>query len=173
MKPLTRYTEEYFLGFKHLPVEIKPFDPKTKQVAQIYETKLDKLLEPLELESRLIGSTLFEIAGKGEIEFAIYAGEDDWVKAIKLLKECYGEAGRYEAEYVRFNDNFKGIEVEITLMKGHTARVSQQLHQYLLSNPKSLEEYLEVKNKHAHSKQEYVRHKHKFFKKIILELPEE
>jgi hypothetical protein len=87
------------------------------------------------------------------------------------LEEHYGEIGNQDKEYARFNDRYKGFEVEIILQKGYTAKVDQKLFEFMAGNRKVLKEYEDLKKKYAYSKPIYQYQKHLFFKKIIKNLP--
>ena len=48
------------------PIEIKPFDPISKQQANLYCEQLNQLLVPFGASAELFGSVELEIAAKGE-----------------------------------------------------------------------------------------------------------
>jgi hypothetical protein len=57
--------------------------------------------------------------------------------------------------------------VEISLMKGREAKVDQALTKTLVSNPKFIREYQEIKVRYCFSKREYLFQRSKFFKRIL------
>lgn len=167
MKGLPEFPKEYFERFSTKPVLIKPFDPKSLNVAAEYKKKLDEVLRPFGLEAFHRGSTYFDIAGKGEIEFGIYPKEKYWYTVLVAIINYYKAIGNLESEYARFNDNLYGFEVEVILMTGHNAIVDQKLNEYLKSSPALLKEYEEVKRKSAFSKREYMIQKDRFLRDVV------
>lgn len=153
-------------------MEIGPFDPKAREVGQAYIDQLQQHLIEFKPKITLRGSTAFGIAGKGDIELGVYPKATDWQRIIEQLKGRYGKIGNLEKNYARFNDELKGFEVEIILLKGHDAEVDQKLTAHLLSRPKLLKDYEQVKLNSAYSKREYQKAKDKFLRKVIKNIPE-
>lgn len=172
MKGLPKFSKEYFERFSTNPVLIKPFDPRSLEVAAKYKKRLDILLKPFRLIACHRGSTYFGIAGKGEIEFGVYPKKEDWYKVLVAIINYYKAIGNLENEYARFNDNSEGFEVEIILMTGHIAVVDKKLNEYLKSNPVLLKEYEEVKRKWPFSKREYMVQKDKFLRTVVSQIPD-
>jgi len=174
MKGLPAFSQEYFNRFNTGPVDIKPFDSKSIGVVDAYIKKLDILLRPFGLGLVHRGSTYFRIAGKGEIEFGIYPGEEKWPKVISALTSYYnGVVGKLEPNYARFNDTFEGFRVEVIVMKGREALVDLALTKYLISHPQLLKDYEAVKQKYSYSKREYYAQKDKFLRSVVERIPED
>jgi hypothetical protein len=72
MKSLPESPPEYFNKFDTTPVSIRPFNPRSKVIADEYLEKLRDLFEGLDTELAHRGSTAFGIAGKGDIELGVY-----------------------------------------------------------------------------------------------------
>lgn len=172
MKGLGRYNEKYFARYKDKPVQIKPYDPQTRILAGEYLAKLQTLISKWKIKPVLRGSTAFGVAGKGEIEIGLYPKNKDWYDLVIFLINHFRGIGNLEADYARFNDLFKGQEIEIILMKGYQARVDKKLFEFLITHLKVLKEYEMVKRKYSFSKKEYMIQKHQFFDRIIKSLPE-
>ncbi len=166
MKGLTKFSEDYFLKYRTTPVKIRPFDPKQREIGKKYIQWLEKITGNLGTEVALRGSSLFGIAGKGEVEVGIYANDKNWNKVIDQIKKEFGKPENVEENYVRFNDKDGEIEVEIILLKDHEAEVDKKLHQFLVNHPNLLKEYEEVKRKYCYSKREYQRQKSEFLNRV-------
>jgi len=173
MKGLPKFKKEYFARFSNKPVDIKPFDPHSTKVATKYLQTLNGLLEEFGLQAVHRGSTAFKISGKGDVEFGIYPSEENWFPVIGKLVNHYKGIGRLEEDYARFNDFVGQFEIEIILMKGHTALVDQKLTAYLKSHPEILKAYEKIKAKYSFSKQEYSIQKDKFLRDIVNQIPDD
>lgn len=171
MKGLPKFPKEYFERFSTNQVLVKPFDPRSLEVAEEYKKKLDEMLRPFGLTAFHRGSTYFGISGKGEIELGLYPKKEDWYKILVAIINYYRAIGNLENEYARFNDNSEGFEIEVILMTGHSAVVDQKLNEYLKSNPALLKEYEEVKRKWPFSKREYMVQKDKFLRGVVAQIP--
>ncbi len=173
MKPLKTYDDEYFFKFKNKPVELKPFDPDTKVLANQYLSILNKELEHYAVKAVLTGSTQYEISGRGEIELVIYVKEDRaWPELIKYFTSHHKGVGNLDNAYARFNSVYLENNIEIILKRGYTAKVGIALENYLLTHPEELIRYQHLKNKFSKSKRDYYREKNRFFEVIIESIPE-
>lgn len=173
MKNLSRYkkyTEKFFQKIPDVPVDIKPFEPETKQIAQRYKKLLDRLLARFGLTAQIRGSVGLEIAGKGEIDLRIFVPDKRWFDVTLHLINYYRRVENLEEEYIRFIDFYEECEIEIGLVCGQTALVEKKLFKYLKNHLDILKNYVEIKRKYAFSKREYARQKHKFFKSVISKL---
>jgi hypothetical protein len=167
MRGLPQIPKEYFDKFKDKKVNITSWDPKSKNVALRYVSKLKHILKDVNAEIIHKGSTAYQIAGKGEIEIGVYPNEADWEETMKLLEENIGEVNNLENNYARFNDNYEGFEIEVILMKGYDAVVDKKLTEFLMNSKQLLEEYKKLKYKYSYSKKDYMIAKDKFFRKVI------
>ena len=169
MKDLSRYkkiTGKFLQNVPVEPVKIKPFVPETKQIAQKYKKKLDRLLSGFNLEARIHGSVAFEIAGKGEIDFRIFVPTKRWLEIVKYFINYYRRVENLEDEYVRFVDFFDGLEIEVVLVRGYTALHEKRLSKYFKNHSEARNKYEEIKRKYAYSRREYIHQKYKFLKSI-------
>mgnify|MGYP001565161754 CR=1 FL=1 len=172
MKNLPPMPGSYFEKFSTKPVFIKPFDPKSRQIAEVCIELLHDLLKGYEVKILHRGSTAFGISGKGDIEIGIYSTEENWKAVIGVLKKYFGELGNIEDDYARFNTEEDGYEIEIILQKGEAAKVDVALTNYFAVRPELLKEYEGVKKKYSYSKREYQIQKDKFLRKIVEIIPE-
>jgi len=163
---------EYFEKFSNNPVEIKPFNPKSKDIARKYIEIIQKLLLGYEVQIVHRGSTAFGISGKGDVEIGVYPNTEKWNLVIDKLKTLLGEPNNIEDDYVRFNTESEGFEIEIILQKGETARVDVALTEYMMNHTKLLKEYENVKSEYSYSKREYQIQKDRFLRKVIDSIPD-
>ncbi|MFH1295337.1 MAG: hypothetical protein ABIH84_02050 [bacterium] len=171
MRGLNKFPPEYFLKYKEKPVKLKPYDPIQEEIGNYYLEKLKKILQDFDVAVLLRGSSLYKIAGKGEVEIGVYPKEVDWVRVVELLKKNFGKPENVEESYVKFNQTYNDVEIEIILLKGHEANVDIKLHEYLLNHRDLLKEYEKVKQKSAYSKREYQIQKNTFLGKVIELIP--
>lgn len=171
MRGLSQTPDSYFDKFAGKKVKLIPFNPETKIKGLEYAKRLKKMLDEDQVSVELKGSTLFEIAGKGEIEVGVYPTADKWQRIIDLLTEMYGEPGNAEENYARFNDMAGGNEVEIIVMKGYEAILDQKLTEFLMGHREMLVEYEQLKYDNCQSKKDYMIAKAKFFRRVIEMIP--
>lgn len=167
MTIIKRFPPEHFLKYKEKPVKLKPFSQKQEAVAKIYLKRLDKLLKEFDLKLMIRGSTSFRILGKGDVEIGVYPKETDWNIVVRRLKKEFGNPGNVEEDYVRFNDVYEEIDVEIIMQKGEEATQDIKLHKYLMEHANLLKEYESLKKRYAFSKREYQIQKNKFLSEIV------
>ena len=174
MRTLPRFPADYFLKFSKEPVRLKPFNPKSIDVAQKLIKDLKVILHDLRVEIVHRGSTAFGVIGKGDIEIGIYPTQSkDWSKILDKLRNRFGEAENIEENYVRFNGSVDGFEIEIIVLKGQEAKTDLAITKYLLSHQSLLKEYKRVKTKYAYSKREYQKQKDLFFRRVTRRIPDE
>ena len=162
----------YFKKFNTSPVEIKAYNPVSKEIAQEYIELLITLLKDFEVKIIHRGSTAFKISGKGDIEIGVYPGEEDWDMIVEKLESYFGSPENTEVDYARFNTLKNGFEIEIILQKGESARVDIALTEYLMSHPKLLKRYENLKRSYSFSKREYQIQKDRFLRNIIDSIPD-
>jgi len=170
---LPKFKKEYFQKFSTKPVNIKPYDPKSKVVAGKYIGKLTKHLEGFDIEIIHRGSTAFKISGKGDVELGIYPTEESWYQVLEKLINHYQGVGCLEKNYARFNDELDEFEIEVIIMKGHEATVDKRLTKYLLVNPEILKEYEVLKEKYSFSRREYQIQKDKFLRGVVSQIADD
>lgn len=172
MKGLNKFSDEYFLKYKEKPVKLKSYNPRQQIVADYYLSKLQNIFKDQKVKLMVRGSTAYKIMGKGEVEVGIYPQERDWNITKELLTVAFGEPENIEEDYMRFNDEYEGIEVEIIVLMGHEADVDIKLHKFLISHRKLLKLYEQIKRKYCFSKREYQRQKNIFLSEIIESIPD-
>ena len=166
MKPIP-LDDSYFEKFSTRPVTLKPFDPRTKEAALALMAILDRQVAAWGIRSVLHGSTALELEGKGEIEVVLYLDDENWEPVKVHLVEIYGHPYSEEENFVNINTEYRSIEVEIILVRGHDAEVNRALMDYLHTHPEACADYVVLKRRYASSRREYYRQKHRFFCGII------
>jgi len=172
MKNFPESDKSYFEKFRTTPVKIRPFNPRSKVIANALIAKLQKLFNKQKVEIIHRGSTAFGIAGKGDIELGVYPTTKDWDSVRILLEKEFGFAGHAEKDYLRFNTKVDDFEIEIIMMTGEVEKIDKALTNYLIARPHLLEEYEKLKYTYAFSKREYQREKDQFLRRVIEEIPE-
>ncbi len=166
MKP-DRYPESYFEKISNDPIELRPFDPESKRSALAYGERLDVLLSPFFLHAELFGSTALEIAGKGEWEFGIFLGDEQWYPVLVLLINHFGSIHFLSDDFALFMDVCGGTEIEIIPMRAEAAARNLALNKYWRENPQMVAAYQSGKIAHAYSRREYYRWKNRFISDIV------
>ncbi len=166
MKPIP-LDDSYFEKFSTRPVTLKPFDPRTKEAALALMAILDGQVATWGIRSVLHGSTALELEGKGEIEVVLYLDDENWEPVKFHLVEIYGHPHSEEENFVNINTEYRSIEVEIILVRGHDAEVNRAIMDYLHAHPDACADYVALKRRYASSRREYYRQKHRFFCAII------
>jgi GrpB-like predicted nucleotidyltransferase (UPF0157 family) len=169
MKPIP-LDDTYFAKFSTKPVDLKPFDPRTKEAALALMAILNAQVAAWGIRSVLHGSTALELEGKGEIEVVLYLNDENWVPVKAHLIEMYGPPHSEEENFVNINTVYNGIDVEIILVRGHDAEVNRAIMDYLHTHLDACADYVALKRRYASSRREYYRQKHLFFCQIIEQL---
>ncbi len=169
MKGLNKFSDQYFDKYRTTPVKLRPYSSKQKDVAEIYLNEISAILNNFNIKPTVRGSTLFEIYGKGEVEIGLYPKESDWNDVLMKLSFRFGKPEVVEKNYARFNDIYdkNEEEVEIILLKGYEAELDIRLHEFLVSRPDLLEQYVSIKKKYCYSKKEYQIQKNNFLNNVI------
>jgi len=152
------------------PIDIKPFDPVSKQQAKGYCAQLNRLLAPFSVTAELFGSVELEIASKGEWEFAIYLTDEQWFPALVCLINHFGAIHTLMDDFAVFTDVSEGTDVEVIPMRGESAQCNLAIMHYWRSDPGALQDYEQGKLQHAFSKREYYRWKDDYIAKIVEKL---
>ena len=170
MKPLPA---DDYSRYKTTPVTHESWNSRTKLVARDVIKQLGKILEPLDVDIRHMGSTALEIAGKNEIEVYIFPASGDWETVFHRLRETYGDPGYTDQDFIRFDGQAGGFELEIIQLRGYVAKVNKALYQYLADHPQLCQEYEALKKRYSFSKREYQIHKEQFFDRVVQQIPED
>lgn len=150
-----RKPREYYNRFADKPVAIKPFDPDSKQQALQYVEHLNAVLAPVGVEAELFGSVELEIAGKGEWEFAIWLTDQQWYPVLIRLINHFGAIYALSDDFVLFEHNHDGHNIEVIPMRGETAKRNQAVMNFWRNDPVALKAYEQEKYQYAHSKRDY------------------
>ncbi len=172
MKGVVKLDDDYFLKYKDKPVKIMPFDPESKALGLDLVREIEVVLEGIDCEISLRGSTLFEISGKGDIEVGIYTENLYWEEVLKKLKNRFGEPDVIEEQFVKISFKVKERDFEIMMFRGRSAIVDKRLSEYLVASPDLLKEYEEVKKKYSFSRRDYNRGKNRFLRRVEAEILE-
>jgi hypothetical protein len=150
-----RMPREHFHKLADEPVEIRPFDPESKQQSFRYLANLNEILSALEVSAELFGSIELEIAGKGEWEFAIWLTDHNWYPVLTRLINHFGSIYELSDDFVLFEDSYNGTNIEVIPMRGETAKQNQAIMNFWRNNSSALKAYEQGKYLYAHSKREY------------------
>ena len=167
MRGLNKFNASYFEKYRTTPVHIRPFSSKQTRIAKKIIATLRKQLTEFKIFYLVRGSTAFKISGKGEVEVGVYPHPVDWQPVLDALARYYGPPENLEDHYARFNTSVEDREVEIIILKEHEAEIDINLHRYLLSHPKLLQDYEMIKQQFSFSKREYMKAKNKFLSHVI------
>ena len=162
-----RYPESYFEKLSDDPIQLKAFDPESKRAALKYGKELDHMVSPYSVRAELFGSTDLEIPGKGEWEFGIWLGDQQWYPVLTMLINHFHSIHFMSDDFALFTDNAAGTEIEIIAMRGEAAARNQALMKYWRGNPAGVEAYQAGKLAHAYSKREYYRWKNNHICEIV------
>src|SRR5690606_27660072 len=94
------------------PVSHEDWNPATKSIARKIAAEFNHNLDGWDVEVVHMGSTALEIAGKNEIELYVYPAANAWDAVFRVLTRSYGEPGRKEPDFIRFNAMREGFEAE-------------------------------------------------------------
>jgi GrpB-like predicted nucleotidyltransferase (UPF0157 family) len=164
---IPRMPDTYYDRYSEAPVEIKPFDPLSKQRALVYGVRLNQTLAQQRVSAELFGSTDLEIATKGEWEFGIWLDDTNWFPILTALINHYRSIGYLADDFARFNDVCEGTEVEIIAMRGERAVWNQAFMGYMRAHPAARQAYEQGKMAHAYSKRAYMRWKDTFIADVL------
>jgi len=170
MKP---FIEKDYSHYSEKPVPNRPWNPRSKPVADKVLKDLSNMLKGYDAEIRHMGSTALEIAGKNDIEIYIHPKDKNWEEIGSILTKKFGEPGHAEPDFIGFNDKRKNFDVEIIEIRGAPWKMNKAMHKYFSTHPKACREYEEVKKKYSYSKRDYQIHKDRFFARIAEKLPED
>lgn len=170
MEPLA---SDNYERFTKKPVVYEPWDPRSRRVARQVMGDLSLALEGLAVEILHMGSTALEIAGKNDIEVYVYPVASTWHEVLKILRDKYGKPGYQDEDFIRFDAQSEGFELEILQLRGYIGKVNKALHKYLAEHPALCDEYAAIKRQYSYSKREYQRHKERFFDRVVSQIRED
>jgi hypothetical protein len=172
MRNIAKFTKQDFERFTTESLILHPFHPRTTFIANKHVRKIRKALEDISVDVLHRGSTLFQIAGKGDIDIGIYTTGKTYNKAIELVSNTYFPPQIVGKDFVAFYIEEEGFKVEISLMQGREAVIDKAITLYLAQNKKLQREYEIIKKRYFYSKREYFIQRAKFFNRIIKEIPD-
>ena len=117
--------------------------------------RLNALLAPSGVAAEHHGSVELEIAGKGEWEFAIWLTDQQWYPVLTRLINHFGSIYLLSDDFVLFEDNDNGRNIEVMPMRGETAARNQAVMNFWRNHPAALQAYEQGKYQYAHSKRDY------------------
>lgn len=156
----------YWLQFRTTPLKLIPFDPKTHKIAKQHVKRLTQAISHPQVLVYHRGSTLFGIAGKGDIDIGIWSPTSLFAQTVKQVSSAYGPpkvTGHNFAAYYTSN-------IEVSLMKGYSGQVDWALTNYLVNHPKLIQDYLSLKEKFCYSKRAYLVERNIFLRKLISQI---
>ncbi|MEZ4869349.1 MAG: hypothetical protein R3C14_48955 [Caldilineaceae bacterium] len=120
-----------------------------------YLARLNALLAPSGVVAELFGSVALEIPGKGEWEFALWLTDEQWYPVLIRLLNHFGAIYALSDDFVLFEDNDRGRNIEVIPMRGETAKRNQAIMHFWRNDPAALQAYEQGKYQNAHSKRDY------------------
>ena len=148
-------------------VAINNYDPKSTEIGNKYVTEIKEKFP--ELDTHLIGSAGFELAGRGDVD--IISGCP--IEQLSMYKESFtalfGKPIAIKHNFAEWNFFIDNREVEITLIDKNSSQFLMQISQFckIKNDAKLLAEYKELKNSaNQISMREYQRRKIGFFNKV-------
>ncbi len=152
-------------------VEILPYDKKAPEKFRKLKTRLRGVLGN-QYNVLLKGAAGLGISGKGELDIFVPVSPDLFDITVNLVKQLLGPPeSHYQSERARFNTVIDGTEAEVFVINDETEgwRNGLKFENYLLNNPKYLEQYRCLKEAaQTTSVREYYRHKIEFINEILM-----
>lgn len=171
MKPLNKFTKEFWDRYEEKPVRLIPYSDDMKSLADKYLQKLETLLSGQEVKLEIIGSVAYKIPAS-DVEVAVYATDKNWPEILDILKNKYGDPVNLESEFVRFKIRSEIYKFSIHVHCGYEGEVVKKMTKFMISNPSLLEDYKNLKEKYSFSKREYQYQKNLFMEKVIESIPD-
>lgn len=150
-------------------VEIKPWDPKTVEVAARIVQAI-KMADP-ELEVIYTGASALGILGKNDLDFTIPCPVQDFTKHLPNLVSVLGQPEKVGKENIRWEGIQKegyAVDVHMTDPNNPFLKEHIRLFDLLKNNAELLNEYKKLKEKsNGVSHKEYQRKKYEFYNKVL------
>lgn len=159
--------EVFFDRFSEKPVDVRPFDPRSKQRALVYREELDQVLAPHGVSAELFGSTDLEIATKGEWEFGVWLNDENWFPVLITLINHFRSIYTLSDDFALFAASCEDTEVEIIPMRRERAALNRAFMAYMRGHPEACKAYAQGKLDHAYSGRAYMRWKDDFIAGIL------
>lgn len=171
MKPLNKFTREYFDKYNEKQVKLLPYNVDMTLLADKYISMLAELLKNNNVKFGQIGSVAYKIPAL-DVEIAVYTDNSNKDMVIETLKSKFGEPTQNEKEFTRFEIFGEKYEFDIHVYSGYEGEISEKLTRYMLDHPELTARYKKVKEQYAFSKREYKFRKHEFLNDVIKIIPE-
>lgn len=151
-------------------VVIKPWDPKTRDIAN--KSMKDIQFAVPNLEVLHTGAVALEISGQNDIDFSILGKPEDFGKYLPNLIKVLGQPQKIGKENVRWEIVVEGYPVDVHLTDKDSQEIKEhrRVFELLQNNPQLLEEYKVLKEQsNSLSMREYQRKKYEFYNRILEE----
>lgn len=154
-------------------VIIVPFDPSCDEKFEKIKRKIhSKLGTDLRIEHH--GASSLRISGQDEIDVYIPVKASEFNDTVLRVRSIFGEPKSMGAnKRARYKTEVQGklIDIFVVNEEHEEWQMHKRLKSYLMSNPKALQEYKELKEKSAgKSTREYYRIKLEFMNGVLAEL---
>ena len=117
------------------------------------------------------GASSLKISGQDEIDIYVPVLREKYNETVNLVTQLYGEPkSNYPLKRARFTTEIDGKHIDTFVINATDEgwKNSELFHNYLLSNPKTLEEYRKLKEKFSgKSVKEYYKEKTEFINEIL------
>lgn len=170
MKPLNKFPRHFFDKYTEKPVSLLPYSSRMEVLANKYIGVIKQLLNKYDVEIRTIGSVAYKIPTT-DVEIAIYVKGNDWDGVNNSLRREFGIPIQIEKEFSRYSIPGEEYEFDIHVYTGYEGIVSKKLTEFMLNNPKLINDYQRIKSQYSFSKREYQYQKSKFLSEVIKKIP--
>jgi GrpB-like predicted nucleotidyltransferase (UPF0157 family) len=170
---LTESQEKYLASLpKEKIIEVKPFDPKTRETADKIITKIKEILPHANLHFG--GAAALGIAGQNDIDILILYRLEEYDQYFFELEKIFGSPSRIgtspKNKSVKWDfkqDNFD-IELYMTLYDSPASQEQIKIFELLSQNKALCNDYEQTKLPYGQIDfKEYTRKKYEFFNKIL------
>jgi len=148
-------------------IEVKPFDPSTKAVAEKILAEIKTALP--DLPAHFGGAAALGIAGQNDIDILLLSTPTEFDRYRKTLDGLYGPPTRV-TKSVKWQFSRDGFDVELYLTDkdSYAAKEQVAIFELLSNNKELLREYEQIKLPYGVIDfKEYMRKKYAFFNKIL------
>jgi hypothetical protein len=171
MKPLHKFSKEFFDKYDNEPVKLLPFELPMQNLADKYIDITSKLLAGSDVKICKIGSVAYKIPAS-DVEIAVYTTSQEQEAVTDILQKHFGEPVQRESEFSRFKIRNENYKMGVHVYSGYEAEVSKRMTKFMLDNPRLIDEYADIKKKYCFSRKEYQYQKDLFLNKVTEEIPE-
>lgn len=167
---MIKESQEKYLATKPdgLFVEIKPFNPKAREVGLSLVSELKSLVPNLQIHFG--GATMLEISGQNDIDIIILTTPQEYDTHEPIISKTYGLPTKKGTSSITWNFLREGFEVDLHLSNIDSVSVQEQIKVFkLMEKSENLRnEYEKIKLPYGKiDYKEYMRKKYAFFNKIL------